>query len=97
MNALAIGAAIVALTALKAGPALWALTGRDWNRVLTIAWPLCLWLVALVLLFALIPRSPLLEEGQTQPALVAASVAVTLVYAVPLLREGWHLWRQRRA
>lgn len=97
MNALAIGAAIVALTALKAGPALWALTGRDWNRVLTIAWPLCLWLVALVLLFALIPRSPLLEEGQSEPALVAASVAVTLVYALPLLREGWHLWRQRRA
>lgn len=93
MNALVIGAVIVAWTALKAGPALWALTGRSWNRVLTIAWPLCLWLVALVLLFALIPRSPLLEEGQTEPALVAASAAVTLVCALPLLREGWQLRR----
>ncbi len=95
MNGVAIGVAIVALTALKAGPALWTLTGRNWNRVLRIAWPLCLWVVALVLLFALIPRSPLLEQGQTEPALVAASVAVALVYGLPLLREGWQLWCKR--
>jgi hypothetical protein len=97
MNAVVIGAAIVALTALKAGPALWALTGRSWNRVLNIAWPLCLWLVALVLLFVLIPASPLLEGQQTQPVLVAASVAVSLVYALPLIRVGWHLWRDSGA
>jgi len=97
MNALAVGAATVALTVLKAGPALWALTGRGWNRVLTIAWPLCLWFLGLVLLFALVPRSPLLQEGETEPALVVSAVAVSLVYGLPLLREGWHLWRGRAA
>jgi hypothetical protein len=97
MSALVIGAAIVVWTALNAGPALWALTGRSWNRVASLAWPLGLWLVALVLLFALIPHSPLLEAGRTRTALVAASLAVTLVCAVPLGLQAWRIGRERRA
>jgi hypothetical protein len=39
----------------------------------------------------------LLEGQQTQPVLVTASVAVSLVYALPLIRVGWHLWRDSGA
>lgn len=95
MSGIVIGAAIVTFTALKAGPALWALTGRAPEPVLRIVWPLCLWLLALVLLFALVPDSPLLEDRATDTVLMAACVAVTLVCSSPLLDYGRKLWRAR--
>ena len=95
MSAIVIGALIVAFTALKAGPALLALTGRESSPVLDIAWPLGLWLLTLMALFALVPRTPLLSPEQGTPTLVTASVLISVLYAMPLARTGWRLWRER--
>lgn len=97
MNAVIIGAAIVVFAALKAGFALWTLTGRPLNRKLKLAWPPVLLVAALAVLFALIPRTDLLEQASRDPALIGAGIAVTLVCLLPLAREARQWWHERRA
>lgn len=96
MNAVIVGAAIVVFAALKAGPALWGLTGRPVNHRLQLVWPAVLLLLAWAVLFALVPDTELLDEARRGTALVGAGTAVTLVCLVPLAREGWQWWRERR-
>lgn len=93
MSALVIGAAILAFTALQAGPALLGAAGRARNTVFDLAWPLSLWLVWLVLLFMLVPETALVAEEARTTALAASCAAVSLVYA-PALGQVW--WRMRR-
>jgi hypothetical protein len=89
--AIALGAAIVAFFVYRAGLALWALTGRERNDVLALAWPASLWVVWLILLYMAVPATAL-SAGEPAGILIAACVAVSLVHASAL---GW-VWRRMR-
>jgi hypothetical protein len=97
MTGLVAGAIIVIWTALRAGPALLALTGRERNPVFDIAWPLSLWILALLVVFVLVPHSPLVAEASAERALAGTATGVSLVCVVPLARLGWRFWRTRQA
>lgn len=90
MSSVVIAVAILSFTALKAGPALLSAAGRPWNDVLTLAWPLCVWVIWLVLLYSLLPGSGLVDEPQRSLALGLSCGAVTLVCGVPLARFWWN-------
>lgn len=92
MTSLVAGAAILAFTLLKAGEALLPLFGRQRNDVFDLAWPLSLWIVWLVGLYALVPSSPLVNEASQSTGLALSVASVSLVFAVRLAR----VWRRMR-
>lgn len=92
MASIVIGSAILAFTLLKAGEALLPLFGRARNEVFDLAWPLSLWVLWLVALYALVPITELLAETRRATTLAAAVAAVSLLHGVKLAL----VWRRMR-
>lgn len=92
MAAIVIGAAILAFTLHKAGEALLPLFGRERNDVFDLAWPLSFWILWLVLLYWLVPVTPLVEEARQSVTLMLAVGAVSLLFGIRLAL----VWRRMR-